>query len=146
MLFPWLPNNPKAKVKQALYESRIASVTPKAVRLAFGRLRNGDNVRPAVFCQFSPAKKQPFVSYRRQAAINTINSGLFPSTSDLRNMSIWKIESFGKPTLSARPHIQHIAVAGAEFLDPAQPRLGIGAFSFTIDRYQRRLDVRLHLA
>src|SRR5258707_1113326 len=45
-----------------------------------------------------------------------------------------------------RPDVEHVAILGAEIVDPAQPRIGIGAFAFAIDRNQGGLDVRLHLA
>ena len=36
-------------------------------------------------------------------------------------------EDDSRASLAARPHIQHVAVAGAEVVDPAQPGAGIGA-------------------
>jgi hypothetical protein len=44
------------------------------------------------------------------------------------------------------PDIQHVAVLGAEIVDPALPGLRIRALAVAIDRDQSGLDVRLHLA
>src|SRR6476661_2246817 len=48
--------------------------------------------------------------------------------------------------LRSRPDVQHIAVLGAEILDPARAGGSITACLFAIDRNQRGLHVRLHLA
>src|SRR2546429_5638852 len=58
---------------------------------------------------------------------------------------------FAHPTkiyedLPARPDVEHITVLGSEIVDPAQAGVGVGARLFAIDRDQRGLDVRLHLA
>src|SRR5258706_4673773 len=50
------------------------------------------------------------------------------------------------PGSAARPDVEHVAIFGAEILDPAQTRIGIGALAFAIDRNQCRLDVGLHLS
>src|SRR5436190_12898359 len=50
------------------------------------------------------------------------------------------------PLLPAGPDVEHVAVFGAEIVDPAQSRIGIGTVAFTIDRNQRCLDVGLHLS
>src|SRR3981189_1980795 len=48
--------------------------------------------------------------------------------------------------LPARPDVEHVAVLGSEFVDPARTCFGIGAGAFAVDRDQGGLDVRLHLA
>src|SRR5436309_15833907 len=48
--------------------------------------------------------------------------------------------------LSSRPDVEHVAVLGAELVDPAQTRIGIAAGALAVDGNQRGLDVRLHLA
>src|SRR5665647_3598849 len=70
------------------------------------------------------------------------------SSRNNRHQWLW-VPAFAGTTvesLPAGPDIEHVAVAGAEILDPAQPRLGIRALAFAIDRNQPGLDVRLHLA
>src|SRR5882672_4958532 len=52
----------------------------------------------------------------------------------------------GKTASPARPDVEHVAIAGAEIVDPAQRCFGTGAFAFAIDRNQCGLDVRLHLS
>src|SRR6478672_3987899 len=72
------------------------------------------------------------------------------ATSD----AITDIGGYGSPrargrqleNLSARPDVEHVAVPGAEIVDPAQSRIGIGARAFAIDRNQGCLDVGLHLS
>src|SRR5215467_3671426 len=54
--------------------------------------------------------------------------------------------SAGTTSLAARPDVEHIAVLGAEFLDPARAGFRISASMFPIDRNQCGLDVRLHFA
>src|SRR5580692_4235181 len=48
--------------------------------------------------------------------------------------------------LPAGPDVEHVAIFGAEVIDPALAGLNISAAVLAVDRNQRRLDVRLHLA
>src|SRR5262245_43529986 len=47
---------------------------------------------------------------------------------------------------STRPYVEHISILRSEIVDPARTRIGIRAGLFAIDRNQRGLDIRLHLA
>src|SRR5262245_18430295 len=48
--------------------------------------------------------------------------------------------------LATRPHIQHVAVLRAHLIDPFCRGIRVDAGLLLMDRHQRGLDVRLHLA
>src|ERR1700736_3573864 len=71
-----------------------------------------------------------------------------PSHRDNQGPWLWA-SAFAAMTveiLSARPHIEHVAVLRAHFLDPACAGRGINACALAVDRDQRGLDVGLHPA
>src|SRR6185437_2853224 len=75
------------------------------------------------------------------------NAGLFMGTRVRSACATLRMALLAlRVELSARPHIQHIAVLCAHVLDPAYPGVRIGGGVLAIDRYQRGLDVGLHPA
>src|ERR1019366_9934879 len=50
------------------------------------------------------------------------------------------------PWLPACPDVEHVAIPGAEIVDPAKRRIRFGACAIAIDRDQRGLDIGLHLS
>jgi hypothetical protein len=49
-------------------------------------------------------------------------------------------------SLTPGPDVEHVAIACAEVVDPGQRRSVITAAALALDRHQRRLHIRLHLA
>src|SRR6516165_10890424 len=54
--------------------------------------------------------------------------------------------SLAEVSLTTRPDVEHVAVPGAEIVDPARRTVCVRSGALTIDRRQGRLHIGLHLA
>src|SRR6478736_4108783 len=121
--------------------SRLSITSPRACRPS-------SDCRSAKNSLVIPAKR----AARARAGTHNHRQIAWARWSDIRcncrHRWLWVPAFAGTTTgnLPACPDVQHVAVFGAEIVDPAQPRIGIGALAFAIDRNQRGLDVGLHLS